>query len=40
MEQAEESVDETGSSVIRRKNRTLLTDKSTRPTYEHRAGGT
>lgn len=31
--------EESASSVIKRKNRTLLTDKSTRPTHEQRAGG-
>lgn len=33
------SVEDGASSVIKRKNRTLLTDKSTRPDREPRAGG-
>jgi len=32
-------LEESASSVIKRKGRTLLTDKSTRPEREQRAGG-
>lgn len=37
--EGEYSVEDGASSVIKRKNRTLLTDKSTRPDREQRAGG-